>query len=672
MMRLELLRAGSHRFFAVATVLLAACASSADAPHAPANIAAFAGSGQNGFAGLSLTQPLVVQVTAADATPVAGQVVDFTVPGGLATTNPTSATTDADGKAQTVVTIGAAAGTVVIVATVHATSLSVVFTAVAQAATNAACTGVTPVALTVGETRTSVAGSSICLTNTGAAEYLVHAFFASSVPSAKTVVGITGFGITTPAGSPAGSSPAPVAGGGGVLTLSAKAGNVVTVPDPARQLDLQLRELERTVLAPRMASARAAMRRRSASFATVPPTVGQILPFNVGLGCSSATASIRGGRVVAVTNSAIVVADTGNPTDGFTDAEYQSFGVAFDTLVNPLDTAAFGAPTDIDGNGHIILFYTRAVNERTPAGGAGGFIEGYFNSRDLFPTTATPSIQACTGSNVAEMFYVIVPDPAGTINGNVHTKASVLGSTVGVTAHEYQHLINAARRIYVNNADAFEEVWLNEGLSHMAEELIYYRAAGLTPRQNINQASVRTSQKRVDAFNQYMGGDISLYQLFLRAPTTSSPYANNDSLETRGATWAFLRYAADHQGTSDGVVWQLLVNSQTTGLQNLTNVFGASILDRVRDWSISVYTDDQTTTTAGFQGLSWNMRSLFTLFAPAFPLAVSPLTNGTQLSRTVSAGGSVYATIGVPNGVTAAAVWSVTSTSVQISIVRTK
>ena len=175
-----------------------------------------------------------------------------------------------------------------------------------------------------------------------------------------------------------------------------------------------------------------------------------------------------------------------------------------------------------------------------------------------------------------------------------------LSASLGTLVHEYQHLINAARRIYINNANDFEEVWLNEGLSHTAEELLYYRASGLTPRQNIDATSIRSSQQRVDAANAYQIDNLDRYAIFLGNPAANSPYADNDSLATRGATWGFLRYAADHQGTSDGTVWRQLVNSTTSGLANLTNVFGGTILNEFRDWSISVYTDDLTATTTTY------------------------------------------------------------------------
>ena len=125
---------------------------------------------------------------------------------------------------------------------------------------------------------------------------------------------------------------------------------------------------------------------------------------------------------------AIVVADDANPAGGFTNAEFASIATTFDTLVDPLDRNAFGDPTDIDGNGHVILFYTRTVNELTPAGSQ-GVVEGFFNPRDLFPTQSAATLQGCAGSNFSERFYLIVPDPAGTINNNVRTKTAVIQSS---------------------------------------------------------------------------------------------------------------------------------------------------------------------------------------------------------------------------------------------------
>lgn len=515
--------------------------------------------------------------------------------------------------------------------------------------------------LAVGEVRTALSGTSICLRTTAAAEYMVHGFFGSTVSNAQTQVGITAFGITTASGSAALSS---VAAFGRMTTLDGST--------PRQSLELGFRNYERNVLAPRMSGARAAFRNRAFRSATAAvPAVGDVIQLNASAtGCESPR--YRGARVAAVTNRAIIVSDTGNPAGGFSDAEFQSIAVTFDTLVDPIDRAAFGDPTDIDANQRVIIFYTRVVNELTPEESEGS-IEGFFNPRDLFPRTASATLQACTGSNFAEIFYMLAPDPAGAINNNVRTKDEVRRVTVSVIAHEYQHLINSARRIYVNDADDFEEVWLNEGLSHIAEELVFYRASGLQSRSNVDAAAITASTRRVNAFNEYQGGNFGRYSLLLQRPERSSPYADNDSLSNRGAIWSFLRYAADRKSTSDGTIWQQLVNSKTSGIPNLTAVFTTDIVSWVRDWSISVYTDDLVATSSMFQQPSWNFRSIYPRLGVAtFPLHVLPLVDAVRTTQTLTGGGAMFTRFGVPAAAAAGVAWSVTSPNVAISIVRTK
>ena len=99
-----------------------------------------------------------------------------------------------------------------------------------------------------------------------------------------------------------------------------------------------------------------------------------------------------------------------------------------------VDRAAFGAVTDIDNNGHVILFFTRAVNEAT-ASGASSVVLGFFYQRDLFPKTASPG--PCVGSNVGELFYLLGPDPNGVVNNNKRSAAQVQTLTNGTVAHEY-------------------------------------------------------------------------------------------------------------------------------------------------------------------------------------------------------------------------------------------
>ena len=174
-----------------------------------------------------------------------------------------------------------------------------------------------------------------------------------------------------------------------------------------------------------------------------------VLNANSDQNCSSPINTRRASP--AVTTTAIVVADTANPTGGFTDAEYLSFATTFDTLIGPLDIATFGQPSDVDKNGKTIIFFTKEVNKLTPRG-SGGVVGGFFFERDLFPKTDTPDLFGCAASNFAEMYYSLVPDPTGRFSDS-RSKKNVQELTPSTLAHEFQHLINAGRRLYVNNAD---------------------------------------------------------------------------------------------------------------------------------------------------------------------------------------------------------------------------
>jgi hypothetical protein len=227
----------------------------------------------------------------------------------------------------------------------------------------------------------------------------------------------------------------------------------------------------------------------------------------------------------------------------------------------------------------------------------------------------------------------------------------------------------------VNTAsEDFEEVWLNEGLSHIAEEMLFYESSKLQPRQNIDVATVRRSQTVLDAFNNDAIGNFGRYESYLEKPSDYSPFADNDSLETRGATWSYLRYAADHRGTSDGDLWNRLVNSTTTGLTNLQQVLGTDPMALARSWSIAVATDGLAGVDAAYQQPSWNFRDIYStlLSSTVFPLATRTLSSAAPANVTLSAGSGAYLRFGVAAGGSAQISWTAPSGAVQMALVRTK
>jgi hypothetical protein len=453
------------------------------------------------------------------------------------------------------------------------------------------------------------------------------------------------------------------------------------------RFDAELRRLERTMFGPRMPAARAARSRRaslsvagSGSLAPV-PVVGDQITYNTERNACQIP-SMRTGTVKVISQYAVIVADNDNPAGGFDDTTYANIASQFDTFVRPLIVQNFGAPDDIDENGgRSIIFYTRAVNELTPPG-SDGIVGGFFHPRDLFPKVGpdpNSTQDDCPTSNEAEMFYMLVPDPSRGSTGPF-TRASVRESTVGVLGHEFQHLINASHKIR-NNAENFEEVWLNEGLSHIAEELLFYSASGLAPESNISFNQLVSSQARVDAVNAYQLDNFGRLLEHIETPETSSPYATNDDLSTRGAIWQLLRYAADRSTTPQQTIWRDLARSRELGRTNFTAVLG-DFFALARDWAVAQYTDDGISPLATeYQHPSWHYRSIMPRLVnqqtpPPYPLRTRSLVAGTPLSLTLNGGGAAYVRFGVAAGATAV----ITPTSsgaappatVSFTVVRTK
>jgi hypothetical protein len=545
------------------------------------------------------------------------------------------------------------------------------------------CTGVAePVAVAIGQVITDVSPDGFCVhADASNAEYALVPFYDADVQGAAIQVQARGQGITTV--SPSTSASAALASAASFMRYGSRLTPGV-VRDEAREA--RMRAQERREAAVRLPALRSAMKARydivggHASAAITAPSVGDILSLNTNATDFCENPDVRVGRVVAVTNKAIVVADTANPVGGFTSDEYRAIGVTFDTLVDPTDRRMFGDPSDIDNNGRAIMFFTRAVNELTAANASSVYL-GYYYQRDLYPKTS--SAGNCPGSNVGEVFYLLVPDPTGIVNGNVRSKSDVVTFTLGTVAHEYQHLINASRRMYVNKYGAvFEQKWLDEGLAHAAEDLNFWASSGRAPRSNLD-VSLFNDARAATAYNTFMLFNQRRYTQYLGTTETQGPIGSSDTdddLYTRGAIWSFLRYAADRLGpANEQAFWHNLVNDDATGLPNLASALGTPVGPWLRDWAISNYVDDNVLgSDPRFVQPSFNFRSIMSGGGTGTPFPLSPRALSTIGTTTVTLAsyGVAFLRFSVPNGqdalLTATSLGQSLPSSVQLAIVRVR
>jgi hypothetical protein len=343
-----------------------------------------------------------------------------------------------------------------------------------------------------------------------------------------------------------------------------------------------------------------------------PPAVGQARTFQVcaDLDCDAFVAVSATARYVG--RQAAIYLDDAVPAGGLTPAEIDTLGALFDEQIHPLDTTAFGRESDVDGDGLVGILLTDAVNALS-GDCREGVVLGYFLGLDLLP--AEP------GSNGSEVFYSRVPDAA--VPACQHTRAAVLRELPRVFIHEFQHMISFNQRVLVRGGGV-EHVWLNEALSHFAEEL---GGRYLTGTGALGDAPSRASQfQRVNVLNAFdYLADPESYFLVV-------PGASFGSTPERGAGWLFVRWLADHHG--DGAVagtsvTRALLAGSAAGSANVEAVAGRPFAELVGAWQLANFLDDLPGVSMVDPRLAYrsvNLRATFDDLFPVYPLRPDSVT----------------------------------------------
>ncbi len=280
---------------------------------------------------------------------------------------------------------------------------------------------------------------------------------------------------------------------------------------------------------------------------------------------------------------AIYVDNAATSTQRYSAAELSDIARIFDDYLYPIDKLNFGDESDIDANGVVQVLFTPRINALSGnCNTTLSVILGYFFSLDLL---VDPH------SNNGEVFYSLVPDPFNSqcmIRKEDFAKPNLAPTFV----HEFQHMISYNQHAILRNGDP-EDTWLNEGLSHYAEEL-----AGRIVRDTVPQASGTT-------YTQYaLSNYLNAYDYLSNPEATFliSPASTSGSLEERGAGWLFVRWAADQFGTSAEDLAQFrargtdftraLVQTELNGAVNVAAVAGDAFPTLVTQWQLANYLDD--------------------------------------------------------------------------------
>src|SRR3989442_4634765 len=194
-----------------------------------------------------------------------------------------------------------------------------------------------------------------------------------------------------------------------------------------------------------------------------------------------------------------------------------------------VDTLAFGRESDIDANHVVLVLMTNRVNQLVTAAecNATGYVGRYFSGGDIDPFFRGLF-------NSGEIFYSIVPGPAATLSC-AHSVSEIRNNLPVTFVHELQNMISYNQQVLVRRGQA-EILWLNEGLSHYAEER--------------GGRSFLPLPAGDSTFCFFVRGDLYDAGQYLANPESHFLVDTSGigGLAERGAYWLFFRFFVEHFG----------------------------------------------------------------------------------------------------------------------------
>ena len=224
-------------------------------------------------------------------------------------------------------------------------------------------------------------------------------------------------------------------------------------------------------------------------------------------------------------------------TDTVSDATVKAVLDKFEQVIYPRDVALFGNPkltssgstlsSDRNGDGLVWLVISKEVSSKKKA-------VGFFYAVDFS--------QTATDSNQADILYV---DAAST------AKAATVYT---ILAHEFQHLLNFAVKKYRpeknGGTGALEALWLDEGLSHLAEDACGFGGENVTM---LDQELFTAMEDASAFFKDDNSGNRAMAMLYLRylfEQKGGVSYASGGGITDRGGAAFLQALRGAKQGTA--------------------------------------------------------------------------------------------------------------------------
>lgn len=342
-----------------------------------------------------------------------------------------------------------------------------------------------------------------------------------------------------------------------------------------------------------------------------------------------------GGVVMAEGQRGIFVADTTNPDNGFTSADYQNFSDQLDDDIAGRLVDYFGVPPELQDE-RVIVLVSGSVNQHSSA-------LGFVFSGDLFPRETPDDSPSCASSDEAAIYYARAPDPTNELGGGVYETEDARSQTPFIMAHEITHIIQHGVRL--NAGQEFMSPVLAEAQATLAEEVVGHEVTGNGPGNDYGFDVAFGSD--ADGVEWYSNAFVDLAGYFGAGESGSTVddapegcgWWRGDASPCfarslwYGVGWSFLRWASDHHDGGDGSAFnQNLILAEPAGVgeppvQPVAEVLGVPLEELMGQWAASLYADGRV--SGGDPELdfpSWDLRDIDQNLIPSARL--TPLEEG--------------------------------------------
>ncbi len=229
--------------------------------------------------------------------------------------------------------------------------------------------------------------------------------------------------------------------------------------------------------------------------------------------------------------------DRVNPRD-MPDTDVQAQCASFDRVV-AREQEMLGEASDINGDGRVAVLMSPQVNRIGAAGG--GVVTGFFLSSDLHSRSSSNPV-----SNEREMLYLMVPDTGARYGVAISRELALQNLIPAVLPHELQHAISYNQHVLVRGG-APERSWLNEGISHLMEDVL-------------GEGQENPSR----------------YEVYLQNPSAFGLVTpGSPGLAERGGIFLLLRYLFEQYAGDGQQFLRDLVNTSRSGVENLEAAFAS-------------------------------------------------------------------------------------------------